>query len=458
MRSAEVVTEPVRGAAPPGGRPSRSIVALVLLAGGGLAMYAVPAALTLSGAGPRAWWVALLGGTAVLLAGTALAPRAGGRALLVVLLAGAAFRAVLVPTAPALSDDLYRYLWDGKVQVAGFSSLEHPPADPALAALRDEAIWPRINRPAQPTIYPPLTEALFAAGWRVGIRSPTAWKACMAAVDVGATLLLAAALSALGRDPRRVVAYAWNPVAVLFSAQTGHLEPLVVAALAAAVLAWRRDRPGWLGLALGTAAALKLYPLVLVAAFLRGARARPARAAAVRGAGVAGLACAVVAAGYVPLLELGGRALGYLGAGYLREESYESGGRFVVLRALGFDGRSATVAAAAALAAVAVAVLRSTRPAPVRATWLLGALLVLTVPYPWYALPLIALAVVGGAGWAWTLFPVALTVAYVDRGALGLSGELWRPLRLAAALAVVLLVLAAPLARRARRAVWDEAA
>jgi len=457
MRNAEAVAEPASGAPPPADQPSGSIVALAVLACGGLAVYAVPAALTLSGSRPQAWWVALLGGAAVLLAGTALAPRTAGRALLVVLLAGAAFRAVLVPTEPALSDDLYRYLWDGKVQVAGFSSLEHPPADPALAPLRDEVIWPRINRPNQPTIYPPLTEALFAAAWWAGIRSPAAWKALMAAVDAGATVLLAAALSALGRDPRRVVAYAWNPVAVLFSAQTGHLEPLVVAALAAAVIAWRRDRPGWLGLALGAAAAVKLYPLALVAAFLRGPHDSVRRAAG-RAAGVVALAAGVVAAGYVPLLDLGARALGYLADGYLREESYESGGRFVVLRTLGFDGGSATIAAAAVLAVVAVAVLCSTRPAPVRATWLLAALLVLTVPYPWYALPLVALAVIGGAGWAWTWFPVALAVAYVDRGALGLSDGLWRPLRLAAALAVVLLVLAAPWSHGARRAVWDEAA
>lgn len=456
MRSAEAVAYPsaaVAVAVPP---PPRSLSALALAACGGLAAYAIPAVLTLSGTGPRAWWVALLAGTAVLLAGTFLAPRTGGRALLVVVLAAAVFRAVLVPTAPALSDDLYRYLWDGKVQVAGFSSLEHPPADPALAGLRDTAVWPLINRPRQPTIYPPLTEALFAVTWRAGVRSPVAWKALMAAADVAATLLLAAALSALGRDPRRVVAYAWNPVAVLFSAQTGHLEALVVIALAAAVLAWHGGRTGWLGVALGLAAGLKLYPLALVVAFLRGARGWSVRGAAA----VAALAAAVVAAGYVPLIRLGTRALGYLSGGYLREESYASGGRFVVLRALGFEGTGATLAAAAVLAVVALAVLRSTRPAPVRATWMLGALLMLTVPYPWYALPLVALAVLGGAGWAWTLFPVVLAIAYVDRGPdLALTaGELWRPLRLAATLAVALLVLAAPWSRGARRAVWDEAA
>src|SRR5262249_49475392 len=47
---------------------------------------------------------------------------------------------------PSLSTDIYRYVWDGRVQAAGINPYRYVPADPALAALRDAAVYPNINR------------------------------------------------------------------------------------------------------------------------------------------------------------------------------------------------------------------------------------------------------------------------------------------------------------------------
>ena len=43
---------------------------------------------------------------------------------------------------PVLSDDLYRYAWDGQVQAAGTNPYRYPPADPALSGLRQDWLWP----------------------------------------------------------------------------------------------------------------------------------------------------------------------------------------------------------------------------------------------------------------------------------------------------------------------------
>jgi hypothetical protein len=327
--------------------------------------------------------------------------------VVVVLVAGALFRVVLVPTPPVLSDDLYRYLWDGRVQAAGISPYRYAPAAPELAPLRDDLVWPGINRKPVRTIYPPLAQGVFAATWRLGVRTPTAWKAVVVAADVAATLVLAALLAALGKDRRHVVAYAWNPLAVLDVGQAGHLEGLVVLAVALAGLAWARGRDRRVGVWLGLAAALKLYPLLLVPAFLRARAAPSPRRALVVGA----LAAGVVAATYVPVAALGESALGYLTEGYLVEEGYDDGGRFRIAYRLGLDWR---VVVPAGLAAVAWAVLRSRRPAPIRGAWLLGAAVVAATPYPWYALPVAALAAGGAAGWAWALIGAAFQIAYLS--------------------------------------------
>src|SRR5687768_5718585 len=74
-------------------------------------------------------------------------------------------RAILVPAAPTLSNDIYRYVWDGRVMAAGMSPYAYPPGASEVASLHenDDAIWPYINRKAAITIYPPGTELFFAA-------------------------------------------------------------------------------------------------------------------------------------------------------------------------------------------------------------------------------------------------------------------------------------------------------
>ena len=85
---------------------------------------------------------------------------------------------------PAHSDDVYRYLWDGKVQRAGINPYRFAPDAVELTALRD-ADWARINNRQLPTIYPPLAEAAFAAAPSLG-----AWKLLVALADLAVALLL----------------------------------------------------------------------------------------------------------------------------------------------------------------------------------------------------------------------------------------------------------------------------
>ena len=69
---------------------------------------------------------------------------------------------------PLTSDDIYRYVWDGRVQLAGIDPYRFVPLDPALTFLRDAQLFPpggppAINRPGVHTIYPPGAQAVFTA-------------------------------------------------------------------------------------------------------------------------------------------------------------------------------------------------------------------------------------------------------------------------------------------------------
>lgn len=202
-----------------------------------------------------------------------------GRAILLWALA---FRLAAAWGGPAMSDDLYRYVWDGRVQLAGIHPYAFAPDDPALAPVRDD-VWALVNHPDVPTIYPPVAQIWFLALAALGL-GPAGFQVAAGLLDFGVACVVLALLRALRLPEHRVVLYAWNPLAVLESAGSGHLEPLAVglATLAVLGIATGRARSG--AVSLGLAIQAKLLPVVLVPGMVRRMKA-PA---------VAALAAAVV--------------------------------------------------------------------------------------------------------------------------------------------------------------------
>ena len=108
----------------------------------------------------------------------------------------------LVFTQPALSDDMYRYIWDGRVQAHGISPYLYPPKAPELAFLRDTQIYPWINRKPVVTVYPPAAEATFFLLWSIVPDNIHWFQVVMAGGAVMAGLLLTGLLHDLGRSDR----------------------------------------------------------------------------------------------------------------------------------------------------------------------------------------------------------------------------------------------------------------
>jgi len=322
---------------------------------------------------------------------------------------------------PILSDDLYRYSWDGRVQVSGTDPYRYPPDAPELAGLREDWLWPdaegcdrlqrpegctRINRASVRTIYPPVAEAWFTVVYRVaGIGAHhKAWQVAGLLGDVALVALLPAVLRAYKRDVRWTALYALSPVAVLEVVNNGHVDGLAALLAVLALLAFARRRPGWAGALVGAAAMVKLYPAVLGLAFVAAVGIVRRRASLGR---LIGGAAAVAVLGYLPhVAAVGLRVLGYL-PGYLREERYAEGGRYLLAGLLGLPAGLTAAVAAAGLAAVAGWVLLRRPDVPRGCAVLIGALLLAITPVqPWYAVTLVAVAAVAVRP-AWSTVAVA---------------------------------------------------
>ncbi len=221
---------------------------------------------------------------------------------------------ILIFTRPALSDDMYRYIWDGRVQAHGISPYRYPPDALELAFLRDPQIYPSINRKAAVTVYPPAAEAAYFLLWKIMPDSVHWFQVVMAAGGLLAGILLVGLLGDLGRPPGRVLLFLWSPLLIFETAHSAHVDGLVLPLLVGAWWARVREHDGWVGFLLGVAAAIKLYPAMLLPFLWRPKHPK--------GRWTMPLAfLGTIVAFYLPyVLNSGSRVLGYLPS-YLQEVS-----------------------------------------------------------------------------------------------------------------------------------------
>ena len=274
------------------------------------------------------------------------------------------------------SNDVYRYLWEGRVQLHGVNPYSTPPADPSLTHLRD-AGFEKINHPEWTAIYGPAAEGVFAA---IALLWPTvlAWKLVVLLADLGVILLLIRLLIARGQSPLWVVGYAWNPLVLWSFAGAAHLEVMVTLALVAALLSLERDRAVLAGLALGLGVLVKATIIVaLPVLFLP--RWRPRALAAFM---------FLVVVGYLPYAGAGGGLFASL-TRFGAEMRFNDLAGLVSGGPLGPVGR--LVIGLAVVSLVMVWLWRR-RPNPVDgATMLVGAsILIMPTVHPWYGAPLAA--------------------------------------------------------------------
>lgn len=251
-----------------------------------------------------------------------------------------------------------------------------------------------INRPAVPTIYPPVAEAYF-----LGVHylpsandSTTPIQASTGAIAVLTAGLLMAGLSRFGRDPRMAALWAWCPTVAVEAGNSAHVDVVAIGITAAALLllasargrTWRTVVGGAL---LGLAIATKVTPVLAGPAVLRR-----------RWATVLLAASSAFVVVYIPhVLAVGSKVIGFL-PGYLQQEGYDNGTRFGII-GLFVSGKLALALAVLVLAAVVLAVLRFAdpdRPWTGALVMTAAALAVTTPRYEWYALLLVMLVALDG--------------------------------------------------------------
>jgi hypothetical protein len=118
---------------------------------------------------------------------------------------GILFRVTLLGHSPVGSDDVYRYVWDGKVAAHGINPFSYAPTDPRLQSLRTDTLPEKINFPAMRTVYPPLAQGFFLASHLLFGDSIAGLKLLLVLCDAASIALLLLLLRRLGLPPQGVV-------------------------------------------------------------------------------------------------------------------------------------------------------------------------------------------------------------------------------------------------------------
>jgi alpha-1,6-mannosyltransferase len=330
--------------------------------------------------------------------------------LWIVLIGAVAMRLSMVFVENYFSSDIFRYVWDGRVQTAGINPYRYIPASPELSFLRDTEIFPNINRADYAvTIYPPAAQLLFLLHAKIG-GSIFAMKLALLIFDAATIAILIAILRLLGRPPAPVAAYAWHPLPVWEIAVNGHVDSAMVALMVLGLWFALRGRT-LLGGAITTIGGLvKPTALLALPVIWKPWDWRLPLVAAMTAMLL-----------YLPYLSVGWGVLGFM-PGYIQEEGLATGSGFwllkLVQRVTGpvVGGKwFYLLAAASILAALSLRAAfradRSPQQTVVVLAWLTFAFLFLLSPdYPWYFLPLVAFLPLSPRAAPWTLATLAFIV------------------------------------------------
>ncbi len=132
----------------------------------------------------------------------------------IIILFGILFRITLIPTSPATSPDVYRYIWEGKVIYNGFNPYEYSPEADQLKYLRDDN-YTKVTYKDIPTIYPPFAQVVFLLSYAITGNSITGLKLIYLLCEIMTMIFIVKLLYVKKINLNYIILYAWLPLPVM---------------------------------------------------------------------------------------------------------------------------------------------------------------------------------------------------------------------------------------------------
>ncbi len=197
----------------------------------------------------------------------------GNHSITVIVIMAVGARLINIIPLPLLSDDYFRFLWDGELWLAGYHPLDFVPKDAPPSFYADgqmrfgnpnKELLANMNSAGYFTVYPPLSQLVFAfAAWMGdSIEEGVRW---IKAVIIFGELIVLSLLYDLDKHEQKAgfVAYAMLPLAIIELAGNVHFEGLAILGVLISILGFRQNKPWLSGFGLAFGIGVKLVPALV---------------------------------------------------------------------------------------------------------------------------------------------------------------------------------------------------
>jgi len=181
-------------------------------------------------------------------------------------------RFVFLFAYPELSDDFWRYLWDGRLLSSGINPYQFLPSELLGQSIFEEAnlsqIYEHLNSPDFYSVYPPLTQAIFATA--TFFFEDSVWaslvflRLIVIGFDIGTIIVLAKVLRLLGKPTYLAFFYAFNPLVIIELTGNLHTEGTMIFFLVLAFYFMLKEQLNWSAVSFSLAVGAKLLPLMFM--------------------------------------------------------------------------------------------------------------------------------------------------------------------------------------------------
>ena len=173
-------------------------------------------------------------------------------------------RMSFVGVSPRGSDDVYRYMWDGRVQSAGINPYKYKPDDQTLSGLHTAMLPSHVNHPEMQTVYFPLAEWLFFVSYNLCGEQIWGYHLLILLAEIVTMIGLLLLMRGSAMSPWRVLLYAANPLVILQYSLDAHVDALGFPFLIFGLLLYQRRNITPALLLMGMSLLIKPVALVLL--------------------------------------------------------------------------------------------------------------------------------------------------------------------------------------------------
>lgn len=185
------------------------------------------------------------------------------------------FRFSLLFAIPELSDDFYRFLWDGRIQQLNINPFDYTPRQ-LLAQNSDTfliELFPKLNSPDYYSVYPQLCQSVFNLAAWIGqdslLNNIIVLKSFILMSEAASIVLLLKLLNRYNIDPGQVLIYALNPLVIIELSGNIHFEAFMISFFLLAVWLMINRKVYLSAAALSLAIQAKLLPLIALPLLFR---------------------------------------------------------------------------------------------------------------------------------------------------------------------------------------------